>query len=215
MGYGIISALIAIAAAFLLWMSFRLLSNRRWIVGFARGLSGFFLLFLSVSLLFSAQDIFSYRTLLSEQTLMTMSFHRTSPKHFTVELQEATGASRKEEIDGDQWQLNVRMFYWTPLFKAVGFRTGYQLDSIKGRYIELDMKNSGTVPVALRTQDHKVDVWNFVNENSGAIPGLEAVIVTPGFMPLVDGAIFEVVLSGTELIAKPLNDAAKTTEFTQ
>jgi hypothetical protein len=212
MGYGIISALIAIAAAFLLWITFRLLSNRHWIIGFARGISGFFLLFISIGLMFSAQDIFSYRTLLPEQTLMTMSFHRTSPKHFTVELQEATGDSRKEEIDGEQWQLNVRMFYWTPLFKAVGFRTGYQLDSIKGRYLELDMKNPSAAPVALRTQDHKVDVWSFVNENSGAIPGLEAVVVTPGFIPLVDGAIFEVVLSGTELVAKPMNDAAKITE---
>ena len=48
-----------------------------------------------------------------------------------------------------------------------------------------------------------------MHEHGGLVPGINAMVATPGFIPVADGAIFEVVLSGTDLVAKPMNDAAK------
>ena len=210
MGYSIIGSFVGLIAVAILLLAIKLLANSRWVAGFVRGLSGFAAIAIAALLGLSAQDIVTFPSLVANQTVMTVSFHRTSPKHFSVEIQDTNGKLKPSTIEGDEWQLSVRMFHWAPLFKAVGFRSGYQVESIQSRYLATSgHEGAQEMTATLREQENMVDVWSFVHSHEGIVPGVSAVMTSPGFLPLADGAIFEIQLSGTELVSNPMNDAAK------
>jgi hypothetical protein len=207
--YQIIACLVALLAVLALYVAFKALVNRDWVVGFLRGVAGLSAVAITALLVFSARDIFSYRAIELDKTLVTMSFRQQAPNKFQVDVQETAGAVRTLQLEGEQWQLDTRMFKWTPLFGAMGFNAGYRLDSLRGRYLVMDMDRKTSQEPQLLSVLNRVDVWNFFFEQVGVPSSVQALLVTPGFIPMADGAIFEVALSGSGLTARPLNDAAK------
>lgn len=208
--YQIISVVIFIVAILALALSAKLLLNKKWLVGFLRGCLGIFLLLLTALLGFSARDIFSYKAIENNHSIATLSFRKKEGNSYSVELQEAAGKYYTADIEGQQWQLNVRMFKWTPLLGAAGFRAGYRLEDISGRFIELQFDKMVEKPVVQKMNiSAPIDVWNFLNQHPAALPSVEAYIGSPIFTPAADGAIYDVVLSGQNLTVNPLNDAAK------
>ncbi len=209
MVYQVLAAVVALVALLTLFVAFKALSGRDWITGFLRGSVGLLALAATLVLAFSVQDIFTFRTAEQERTLVTLSFREQEPHMFQVDMQEMNGDLRTVNLQGEQWQLNVRMLKWTPLFTAMGFRSGYRFDSIQGRYLVMEMDKLVTqVPEALSVSEY-VDVWRFLSDKSERFSSVQALMVSPGFIPMADGAMFEVALSGSNLTAKPLNDAAK------
>ena len=134
----IIAILVFTVAIVALAISAKLLLNKKWLAGFLRGCLGIFLLLVTVVLGFSAKDIFSYKAVENNHSVVTLSFRKKEGNNYHVELQEAD-KYYASDIEGQQWQLNMRMFKWTPLFSAVGFRPGYRLEDISGRFIELQL----------------------------------------------------------------------------
>lgn len=206
MGYGLIAGFFFLLALCCIAMAGLLLRNRHWLMGFIRGSCGLLALSLAITLGLVAQDFTNFHALKPNQSVLTVSFRQTSPGKYLAELQEGHGKQSTATLTGDQWQLDLRMFFWKPLLKAVGFRTGYQLHTLSGLSVLQPSAESGAV--ALDTSEHRLDVWKLVNEDE-LIPGLTAMIVTPGPVRLVDGSIYEVTLSGTNLVVTPLNDVAK------
>jgi hypothetical protein len=208
--YQILAVVFFIIAVVAVFIVIRLLSNKKWIKGFLQGCLGVFLVIVAVVLGVSGKDIFSYRTVENNQTIATLSFHKKTNNVYTVDLQETSGGSFSTEIEGQQWQLNARMFQWTPLMAAMGFKPGYRLEGIAARFLELQMDN-----LILKRDIEKintsgfVDLWNLLNQHPGALPSVDAYIASPGFTPVADGAIFDVTVSGKTLSVNPMNDAAK------
>ena len=208
--YQIIAVFIFIVAIIALALSAKFLLNKKWLIGFSRGCLGLFLLLLTVLLGFSASDIFSYKAVENNYSVVTLSFRKKEGNSYHVELQEAGGSYYASDIEGQQWQLNMRMFKWTPLFGAVGFRPGYRLEDISGRFIELQLDKMVEKPELKKMNvSGQIDVWQFLNQHPAAFPSVEAYIGSPGFIPVADGAIYDVILSGQNLTVNPLNDAAQ------
>lgn len=207
--YQIIAVLIFIVAIVTIAVSAKLLLNKKWLLGFFRGCLGIFLLLVTVILGFSAKDIFSYKAVQNNHSVVTLSFRKKEGNDYHVELQEATGNYYASDIEGQQWQLNVRMFKWAPLLGAMGFRPGYRLENISGRFIELQLDKMVEKPELKKMNvSEPLDVWDFLYRHPAAFSLAEAYIGSPGFIPVADGAIYEVILSGQNLTINPLNDAA-------
>ena len=210
MTYTIIAVVVSILALVLLFIAARLLSNKKWIPGFLRGCLGIILVMLTIVLGLSAKDIASYKAAENAQTIATLSFRNKEANTYQVEIQETSGVFYTNEIEGQQWQLNARMFKWVPLVGAMGFRQGYRLEDIRGRFIELQIDK--VMPKREPEQLNRsgtIDVWKILNDSPDSLSSVSAYISTPGFIPVADGAIFDVVLSGQNLTVNPLNDAAK------
>jgi hypothetical protein len=208
--YKIIAVLVFIVALVALLLAARLLLNKKWIAGFLRGCLGILLLCLTAVLAFSAKDILSYRGAENNQTIATLSFRKKDGNLYQLELQESGGNLYTTDIEGQQWQLYSRMFKWTPLAGALGFRPGYRLESVAGRFIELQLdKASGKHDAQILNSSGQVDVWQFLNKHPVSFLSVDAYMSSPGFIPVADGAIFDLVLSGQNLTVNPLNDAAK------
>jgi hypothetical protein len=209
MVYQVIAGFCGLLTLLLLLLSARALLNKAWIAGFLRGCAGFLLLALAILLGLSAQDIATYKSVSNEQSIMTLSVRLKEGNRYQIDMQAANGDYFNSEIEGQQWQLNVRMIKWVPLFTAIGFRTGYRLDSIQGRYLELQLGGKPQKSGMQLSGENLVDIWQFMQDFPGILGSAEAYSSTPGFIPLSDGAIYEVVLSGTNLAARPMNEAAK------
>jgi hypothetical protein len=54
-----------------------------------------------------------------------------------------------------------------------------------------------------------LDVWRVARKFPVLMPGVDAYYGTATYLPMADGARFEVKLTRTALIARPLNDAAR------
>jgi hypothetical protein len=54
-----------------------------------------------------------------------------------------------------------------------------------------------------------VDVWKIFHSNPGWVPVVDAVYGSATYLPMKDGALFEISLSNTGLVARPINEVAR------
>lgn len=209
--YKILAALFLILAIVAIVVVARLWLNKKWIMGFLRGCFGVLLIVVAIVLGFSAKDIMSYKVAENNQTIATLSFYKKENNIYKVDLQESSGGSYSTEIEGQQWQLSVRMLQWSPLIAAAGFRQGYRLEGMAGRFLELQMDSMVVKrDIAKLNTSSLIDLWGFLNLHPGAFPSVDAYIGSPGFTPVADGAIYDITVSGKNLTINPMNDVAKT-----
>jgi hypothetical protein len=54
-----------------------------------------------------------------------------------------------------------------------------------------------------------MDAWRFAREHPKLLPGVDAHYGTATYLPMANGAVFEVTMTRTALIARPVNEAAR------
>ena len=59
------------------------------------------------------------------------------------------------------------------------------------------------------SEDLTLDVWRVARKFPVLMPGVDAYYGTATYLPMADGAKFEVTLTRTALIARPVNDTAR------
>jgi hypothetical protein len=210
MFFSAISVVSALFGLLALVFGLRLLLRGTWFWAWIRGMTGVIFVVLSVLLVLLALDLYSYRQLQLDKALATISFAKVEEQKFvaTVVLTD-TGNTREFYLSGDQWQIDARIIRWTGLANVLGGKPGYQLDRISGRYISLDDERLQQRTVhSLSDREYGFDFWSWVREHDN-MPWVDATYGSATFVPMADGALFEVALSNSGLVAKPLNDAAE------
>jgi len=206
---GLASASI-ILGLFVCYLSLRLLMKAGWFGGWIRGMFGLLLVALGLSLGLLAFDIVGYKQLIREKSIATLSFERISEQHFRVVMVEREGKEQRFILKGDQWQLDARIVKWPGLLASWGMKPGYRLDRISGRYYSLEQeKHSARTVYSLRDSENPLDIWQWIQDYNENLPFVDAVYGSAAFLPMGDDALYEVTLSNTGLLARPLNDRAK------
>lgn len=85
----------------------------------------------------------------------------------------------------------------------------YQLDRLSGRYAEISRELSQPRTVHSLSAGIRVDIWSLARRFPAVIPGIDAYYGSAVYVPMVDGARYDVSLSRDALIARPANDKAK------
>ncbi len=210
MFYSLMSLFVLLIGALLIYFALRLLGRRHWLLGFVRGLFGLGLLVGAIFLGLFALDLFSYQTLLKEKPVATLSFKQQGPQEFRVTLVHTNGDEEEFLLKGDQWQLDARIIKWQGLVAATGVKPGYRLDRISGRYYSLaDERTAERTVYELSDHEWRVDVWQWLHKHPNLVPMVDANYGSATFVPMADNALFEVKLSNTGLVARPLNDPAR------
>lgn len=158
-----------------------------------------------------AIDIYSYRQMVKDKPIATISFLKNDDASYQATLVYADNGITKEfRLAGDQWQIDARVIRWKGIFQSVGGKPGYRLDRIGGRYLSLEDErmNERTV-YSLSESEYGIDLWAWVHESKENMPWVEAAYGSATYVPMADGALFEVALSSSGLVAKPLNASAK------
>ena len=161
-------------------------------------------------------NIQTYNRLTFERPVATIELHQKGPQLFDATLIEPqtpenpNGLTRNYEVHGDEWRLEARVLKWKPWANVLGLDLQYRLDRFSGRYTdtqdELNKERSAYDVRPARTSG--IDLWQTAREYREYIPVVDTLYGSGAFMPMADGARYEVRITQNGLVARPLNEVA-------
>ncbi len=156
-----------------------------------------------------AFSYYGYGRLVDEQLVSKIEFSQTAPGEYVARLMVAGEPDRLLQMRGDEWQMDARVVIWKPPITLLGLDPIYQLDRLSGRYSDIDDEKLEPRTVYALTEELTLDVWRVAHRFPRLLPGVDAYYGTATYVPMADGARFEVTLSRDALIARPVNEAAR------
>lgn len=153
-------------------------------------------------------DLLTYERLTREQLALELQFERLGPRHFSATLKYPSNRSEVIELRGDEWQTDARVIKWHGLANIAGFDTVYRLERISGRYRDIESERSAPRSVHALNAD-RIDVWELIRRFKEWAPWVDALYGSATYMPMQDGATYQVMVSQSGLIARPQNQAAR------
>lgn len=210
MGYEWIAGIVVLLGVAVLLVGGLVLSRPGWFIGWLRGNLGLLLVGGSAGFAIFAVNIFNYQLHNPELPVVTLTITEDSPQHFRVLLTDSKGNEQTRDVEGDLWQLNLRTINWGGLPSAIGFKTGYRLDDLRGRYLTLEQETASDRKVHLLSEpDLLIDTWWWLKRLSLVFSWIRPELHTTRFSPLADGAIYSIMLTSTGVIIRPVNERAE------
>ena len=105
--------------------------------------------------------------------------------------------------------IDARLVNWLPPMTILGLDPIYRLERLSGRYSEVDREQSEARTVHALGEGLPIDVWSVAQRFPWLAHGVDAYYGTATYVPMAEGARYEVNLSRDALIARPANEAAE------
>jgi hypothetical protein len=151
----------------------------------------------------------TYQRLTHEQAGATLTFRLVAERHYALELETSDGGFRALDVRGDEWQLDARVLKWSGIGVVLGLDTRWRLERIAGRYRDVTLEQEAPRTVHdLAPPAAGLDLWGLAQRNPW-LPFVDATYGSATYLPLADGARYEVRISSTGLLARPANEAAR------
>jgi hypothetical protein len=198
-----------IALLFLIY-AVRSVRRGRLLGGIVHGLFALLIVLIGVAGLVVASSLRDYQRLVSEERVGELKLSRVAYHQFNGVFTNASGESTDFALRGDEWQVDAKVLKWPGLAVLAGFSAGYRLDRISGRYVNIDDERKLPRTVYAFYPQNEVDLWDFVDRHREWIPWVDAFYGSATFLPMADGAEYEINITPSGLIARPLNDTART-----
>ena len=187
----------------------RRVRRRRLLGGAMRGATGLVLILLSACAALIAANLRTYQRLTSEQPAAELQFTRTAEREFNAILTYPGGERANFALRGDEWQVDARVLKWHAFANMVGFDTAYRLERIGGRYTRVEDERAQPRTVYSLNPTQRIDPWDLVHRYHSWVPWIDALYGSATYLPMADGALFEIKVSQSGLVARPLNQAAR------
>lgn len=207
-GLCLVVVLLGLWGLMLFFTSFKRLFRGQLASGGSRLVFGLLFLFAFAFAAAIALDLRTYLRLTYEKPVATLSFAALGPQRFRATLTDSDGRMRSAELRGDDWELDARVLKWKGLATVLGFDPVYRLERLEGRYRNAGQESHDYHSVVELSQDPGLDLWGLMQRSSGWLPWADAGYGSGTYLPMADGAQFQVSLSPTGLLARPLNKAA-------
>jgi hypothetical protein len=187
----------------------RNIRGRRIVGGLLSGVAALTLLLAAAAALVLATNLRTYQRLSAEQPAGELQFTRIGLHQFNGMLIQPSGERADFALRGDEWQLDARLLKWTAFANLVGFDAAYRLDRISGRYANIDDERTQPRTVYPVNHDDRVDSWELLHRYQDWIPWVDALYGSATYLPMADGARYEIRVSQSGLVARPLNPQAR------
>lgn len=179
----------------------------KWLLGWLKGMAVFGLMLVGVYTLAIAINVAGYQSLEGMQTVATVSTQSQAEQRWYVRLQAPGKTTVAETLTGDQWQVDARIIRFSGPLRWLGIAPGYRLERLSGRYTSLEQERSGPRSVIGLAEASWPDLWEW--DQTFNLPFVEGVYGNATFMPMRDGAMFDIRLSASGLVAVPVNEQAR------
>lgn len=156
-----------------------------------------------------AFSYYGYGRLVEEAPVSRIEFTLTAPGEYTARVMVDGRTDRLFTLRGDEWQMDARVISWKPPATLLGLDPIYQLDRLSGRYSDIGDEVTKPRTVHALSDELPLDVWYVARKFPALTPGVDAYYGSATYLPMADGARFEVTLSRTSLLARPLNEQAR------
>ncbi len=155
-------------------------------------------------------NIQTYHRLTFERPVAEITLARNGPQDFTATLKQPDGTQQDYRLHGDQWRIEARVLKWKPWANVLGLDSQYRLDRLSGRYetVEDELNAERSAYQILPTRSTGIDLWPLARQFSQYAPVVDTLYGSGAYMPMADGARYEVRITQSGLVARPLNDRA-------
>jgi hypothetical protein len=202
-------AVFALVGILFLFAAVRRLRRRKVLGGILNGATALVLILLSVCAALIAANLRTYQRLSFEQPAGELQFTRTGEREFNAVLTYPSGERANFALRGDEWQVDARVLKWHAFANLVGFDTAYRLERIGGRYARVEDERTQARTVYALNPPQRIDPWDLAHRYRSWLPWLDALYGSATFLPMADGALYQIKVSQSGLIARPLNQAAR------
>ena len=173
-------------------------------------MSAVFCLLVAASSLLLGSNFAIYHRLVFEQPVATISFRELEPMLFSAELSQPNALANEYQLRGDEWQLDARILKWYGFANVLGMDTQYRLHRLSVRYADIDQEREASRSVFEVSERPEVDIWKLSADHGQWLDWLvDAAYGSAIYLPMTDGAEYEVTMSQSGLVARPSNDVAK------
>lgn len=177
--------------------------------GGIQGISGALLISLALLVASLATNLHTYQRLTHENPVATLRFEQLGPQHFRAILARPKAVAEIYELKGDEWQLDARALKWKGFATVLGFDSGFQLERLSGRYHNVQQEGVAPRSVNILYKGEGIDIWSLAKRYPRWLPWVDAVYGSATYMPMAHGARYQVSMSQSGLIARPMNSPAQ------
>lgn len=207
MSYELAIMVLAAAGAVFVIAGLAFFIRPRWFLGWLKGMLMLALLVVGAYAAVIALNLAHYESLQGMQTVATVETLRTGQQSWRVRLERPDKPSMTVALDGDQWQVDARVIRFGGPIGWLGVAPGYRLERLSGRYTSLEQERSAPRSVVGLSDQQWPDLWAL--DQAVNLPFIEGIYGNATFMPMKEGAVFDVRLSSSGLVAVPVNDQAR------
>lgn len=207
MSHELATIVLAVTGAVLVIAGLLFFRRPHWLLGWLKGMAVFSILVGGLYALVIALNVSAYQPLEGLQTVATISTKREAEQIWRVTLQTGDNQPAVRTLRGDQWQMDIRIIRFTGPVGWLDIAPGYRLEQLAGRYTALEQERSAPRTVMGLSEKPRFDLWQLDQQFN--LPFVEAVDGNATFMPMRDGAVFDLRLSVSGLAAVPVNDEAR------
>ena len=151
-----------------------------------------------------ALGVQGYRALTHEQVAAVVRTEPLGPNRFRAQFRFPDGHMMVYTLSGDQLYVDARILKWQPWANVLGLDTAYELDRVAGRYQDLAQEQQQPRTVQSLAPERKVDLFNLRQRYVQLSPLLDAEYGSATFAPADGPAQYEVRVSTTGLLIRPL-----------
>jgi hypothetical protein len=206
-----ITILIALFGLLLLALACQRLFRARFLAATGSALTGFLLLAVAGFLFVVSLNLHTYARLTHEKPVAEIVFEARGPQQFRATLAEVpSGEMQLFMLSGDEWQLDARVLKWRGWANLLGLDAQYRLERIGGRYRDIEQERNGVRTVYPLSENPGLDLWMLSTQYPRWLPFVDAVYGSATYMPMADGVRYEISITQSGLIARPMNPAAET-----
>lgn len=202
----ILSILLIALALVTLGAALKMLIKVGWFLKWLRGTGGILMMLLVVICSALGYELLTFNKANEGEVIATLTFSKIGKQDFNVELVDVNDKFKNYNILGDQWQLDVKLVSLQGLGE-IGLPS-YKMDRISGRYLTLEQEKHDQRTVYELSSNKSPGIWESIQEYEW-LPFVRANYGSAAFMPMEDGAIYQVKLFQNGLKAIAVNSQAK------
>jgi len=180
---------------------------------FSAGLQGMlamiFLGFAAVLLLLGT-NLYTYQRLTYETEIARVQLWQSAPQQFlAVVTWQENEPGLSYLLYGDEWQIDARILKWHAYANLAGLNSRYRLERLSGRYRDVQQEKSGPRTVFSLSEDPGMDIWSMLGTLQAWLNWVDTWYGGSAYMPMADRAEYQIVLTQSGVIARPVNDVAE------
>lgn len=210
------STLIAIIGVAFAVTGIRRFTQRRFVKAAGLELSGIAILLMSSSAFLLASNLHTYQRLTYEEAIAEVSFEQVAEQQYRARIDSLDSDFEKVvDLNGDEWQLDSQVLTWQGFATLLGLDANYRLHRISGRYLDIEDEQQKPRSVYSLVQkpavieDERFDLWKFAHRYQDWLGWVDAGYGSAVYLPMTDGARFQVSISRSGMVARPANKQAQ------
>jgi hypothetical protein len=202
-------AVLGLAGLLFLITAIRRFRLRHMSGGFFHGISALVLFLIAAIVFLISVNLRTYQRLTAEAPAGEIQFAKVGVHHYNGVLTYPDGEVAYFPLSGDEWQIDARILKWTAVANLMGFDTAFRLERISGRYSSIEDERSQPRTVYELHPPGQIDLWQLVHDYHRWLPWFDALYGSATYLPMADGALYDIKASPSGLLARPLNESAR------